>query len=358
LAPEKPENQEDFPCRKENEVKVASMTSGDIERSRAPLGLGAEFLGELASGLDSVEELAGARLILCGFEGDPNAVGPGAWRPRPWRPGAEVPFAPTDNAYTTVAAFWRAADGTYRRRTETFAAGLALMVDDVGTKVDRAFVEGVEPSWRIETSPGNEQWWYFLREPERDASRFDGLIRAFIAGKLLGADPGMSGVTRVGRLPGHANGKRAYGGWTTRVVSRSPRRHSAQELLDAFQLQIVGRRIRRDKLPTEDALERNRMFQDVYRWLDQRNLLKRHEPDPSGWTEMRCPWVSEHTAGADTGAAIREPAQENDWYGAFRCHHGHCAARGWSALTEWMAEESVEELERAASHATQLESEQ
>jgi hypothetical protein len=301
------------------------------------------FLNELARGLSREE-----RLILCGFPGDPYAAGPSAWRPRPWQPGDDCPFGPAENAYVTVGAFGRATDGTYRRRTETFTGGLALMVDDVGTKVDRAALAEMQPTWKIETSPGNEQWWYFLVEPERDVARFDGLIRAFIAGKLLGADPGMSGVTRVGRLPGHLNGKKAYGGWTTRTTERNGSRWTPQELLDGFGLQILGRRVGRDKLPTEEALERNRMFAASYKWLDQRNLLKRHEPDPSGWTEMRCPWAGDHSGGVDSGAAIREPAPENDYYGAFRCHHGHCAGKGWSQLTEWIAEESIEELERAA----------
>lgn len=300
------------------------------------------FLTDLATGL-----AIGERLILCGFPGDPYEAGPAAWRPRPWRPGADIPFGPKENAYVTVGAFVKAQDGTYRRRTETFTAGLALMVDDVGTKVDPAFVQEMEPTWRIETSPGNEQWWYFLTEPCRDMARFDGLIRAFIHGKLLGADPGMSGVTRVGRLPGHLNGKKAYNGWTTVVKASGGPRWTPEQLLQGFGLQILGRRVTREKLPTEEALERNRMFMGVYKWLDQRNMLKRHEPDPSGWTEMSCPWASHHTGGVDNGAAIREPAPENDYYGAMRCHHGHCIGKGWKDLTDWIAEESIEELERA-----------
>lgn len=301
------------------------------------------FLEDLAAGLTGEE-----RVILCGFPGDPYAAEPTAWRPRVWRPGAEVPFGRQDNAYATVGAFRRAPDGTYRRRAETFSAGLALMVDDVGTKVDRTTVEAMTPTWRIETSPANEQWWYMLAAPERDALRFDGLIRAFIAGKLLGADPGMSGVTRVGRLPGHLNGKKAYNGWITRTVSRDGPRWTPEALLEGFGLQIQGRRVMRDKLPTAEAVERNRMFAAAYKWLDQRSMLKRHEPDPSGWTEMRCPWTQDHTGGVDSGAAVREPASENDWYGAFRCHHGHCVGKGWAQLTEWISEESIEELDRAA----------
>lgn len=292
---------------------------------------------------------AGERMILCGFAGDPFAAGPTAWRPRAWRDGDRVEMPRGWNGYVTVGAFGRAADGSWRRRTETFAAGLALMVDDVGTKVNPSTVEALEPSARVETSPGNFQLWYFLSEPERDRVRFDGVIRAFISGRLLGADPGMSGVTRVGRLPGFVNGKPANNGWRTRLDLLEPgRRYSVEQLLEGFSLRINGRRERRERLPTEAALERNRAFTVAYKWLEERRMLKRPEPDPSGWTEVRCPWVEEHTGRADTGAAVREPSEENEYYGAFRCHHGHCADRGWAELTEWIAERSAEELEARA----------
>lgn len=301
------------------------------------------FLDVLSEGMPEEE-----RLILCGFGGDPNKADPSAWRPRPWKRGREVDLGAAWNGYVTVASFKRAADNSFRRRTETFAAGRALMVDDVGTKVKREAVEGMRPTMRVETSPGNEQWWYVLKEPERDMARFDALIRAFISGRLLGADPGMSGVTRVGRIPGFINGKPSNNGWRVKLQEMSERRFTVEELLEGFGLELRGRRIERDQLAAPEALERNRMFESAHKWLDMHNCLKRSEPDPSGWTEMTCPWVGDHTAQANTGAAIREPSEENDFYGAFRCHHGHCADRGWSDLTDWINEQAIEQLERAS----------
>lgn len=308
------------------------------------------FLTALARGIEPEE-----RLILCGFRGDPNTVAPTAWRPRPWAPGREVPFVAKDNAYVTVSAFGRAPDRSYRRRGDLFGAGLALMVDDVGTKVPRETVEKMPPSARIETSPGNEQWWYFLDRPMRDRENFDAIIRAFISGKLLGADPGMSGVTRVGRLPGFVNGKEKYGGFTTILHALDPeRRFSEADLLAGFAIEKKGKQRLRAVLTdkTQEA-ERRRAFLLVYDALSAARAFKRPEPDPSGWIEMRCPWVDEHTAGADTGAAIREPAEENGYYGAFRCHHGHCADRGWADLTDRIAGANWDELEAANERAKQ-----
>lgn len=303
-----------------------------------------EFLGVLAEGMPPEE-----RMILCGFAGDPYTAGPTAWKPRPWRPGSEIVLNERWNGYTTVSSFLRAGDGSFRRRTETFGAGRALMVDDVGTKVPRSVVEHAPPTAIVETSPGNEQWWYVLSEPERDMGRFDAVIRAFISGKLLGADPGMSGVTRVGRLPGFVNGKKVNAGFVTRMKKLDPfETFSVEELLALFSLTLNGRRVAREKLVAEEAIERNRAFAVAYRWLGRGGLLKRPEPDPSGWTEIRCPWVSEHSGGADTGAAVREPSPENEFYGAFRCHHGHCADRGFADLTDYINDEVLEALENAA----------
>lgn len=304
-----------------------------------------EFLDVLCDGALPADE----RLILCSFAGNPFTVGPTAWRPRPWSPGKELNIDARHNGYTTVASFRRATDGSFRRRTETFAAGRALMVDDVGTKVDPAVVANVPPTMVVETSPGNFQWWYVLDTPCTDMARFDAVIRAFISGKLLGADPGMSGVTRVGRIPGFVNGKPSHNGWRCRLTSVDPFEvYSIEELLERFNLKLNGQRVQREKLVAEEAIERNRNFERAFKYLGQRGYLKKREPDPSGWTEMRCPWIEEHTGGADTGAAIREPSPENDFYGAFRCHHGHCADRGFADLTDYINDNAVDELANAA----------
>lgn len=310
------------------------------------------FLAALGRGLSADE-----RLILCGFPGDPYEAPMNAWRPHPYAPNTEqgLPFGPGANAYVAVGAFGRAEDGTFRRRTETFTGGLALMVDDVGqpgdgssARVDKEVVANFPPSARVLTSPGNEQWWYFLKEPCRDAVLFDGLIRAFISGKLLGADPGMSGITRVGRVPGFLNGKKKYGGaFRCELLELTEDRFSPQELLDGFGLKIHGRNVRPQKLVPEEAIERNRAFTATYTWLAQRGMLKQPEPDASGWTQMVCPWTDGHTNAVDNGAAISEPNDENGFYGGMRCHHGTCASRTWRDLTDWINEQSIEELERA-----------
>ena len=315
----------------------------------------AEFLTAIAeAGGDAWWEDKAERMILCGFVGDPFAAPPTAWRPRVWKPGADIPFHPDANVYVAVSTFGRADDNSFRRRLSTFRAGRVIMVDDVGTKVDPARVSGAEPSMRVETSPGNEQWWYLLREPERDAPRFDAVIRALIAERLLGEDPGMAGVNRVGRVPGFRNGKPTANHWEVRLNASCNARWALPELIEAWGLRLHGRAERRDKLrDPATAKLRAAGYVEALRSLSAWGMLKRAEPDPSGWFEIRCPWLDSHTASADNGAAIREPHEDNGYHGAFRCFHGHCADRGWRDVTEWVALEAIERVEDANRRASE-----
>lgn len=301
-----------------------------------------DFLAALGKGIKDDE-----RLILCGFRGDPDKAPTDAWRPRPYKVGGSFPFDPPDNVYVTVASFGRAYDGTFRRRKELFKGALALMVDDVGTKIlDVPRLTAIKPSAIMETSPGNYQYWYFFKEIERDVRRFEGLIRSFILDVCPDAtDPGMAGVTRVGRLPGFANDKPKYGGWVVKLTSFNPnRRYTIEEICEALKIRL-NIPSRQRLIIKEQATARIESYYTVYEWLSQNKMVKRDDPDMAGWTEIECPWRDEHTNRANTGAAIREPNEENGFNGAYKCHHGHCAKKGWRELTEWINERSVEKLE-------------
>lgn len=291
------------------------------------------------------------RMIVCGFPGDPFTAPPNAWKPKPWTPERmDLRMSKDWNVYMTIASFTRAHDKTWRRRGELFGSAHAIMIDDIGTKAEAL---DLPPSAIVETSPDNFQWWYFFDKPETNNLKFDGLIRAFIREKMLGYDPGMAGITRVGRLPGYFNGKAKYGGFHTVLTELNKNRYSIDELLEGFGIEIHGERRPAPKskyLP--EYKDRIKAFFPVYKWLQQHGMLKRSESDLSGWTEMTCPWVDDHTSGADNGAGIVDPSLENDYYGGFKCHHGHCIEKRWRDLTEWVNEQSAGELEDINKEAT------
>lgn len=316
-----------------------------------------------AEALRFVEALCGPtalpedeRVILCSFRGDPGAEDePGRWRPKSWRPGRALPFDPHGNVYVNVSLVRRdPADDKFNRRVENCVAGLTLMIDDVPTKVEPDFMNAAPPSAIIETSPGNYQVHYFLAEPLRDMVAFDTLARSFLAKHVpRGIDPGMLGVSRVARLPGALNMKPKHGGAfrVSTVLLAPERRWTPADLIRALGIDRLVIDRPRDVVPVADdeaALRRDE-FEWAAEWLGGQGLLMRPGRRPGRrWTNVRCPWEGDHSDGGRTGAAIGEPNAANGWYGAFQCHHGHCADRRWVDFIRWV------EAARGESYADRL----
>lgn len=290
-----------------------------------------------------------SRVMMCQFRGDPNAEKKGKWRAWPLTSVNQLDDGA--NVYLAVSAMRKNERGEYRRRKENFAGGLLLMIDDVGTgpgsKFPLKMLEGARPTALIETSPDNHQAVYMFRGCETQAVKMDALINGFIARQFLGKDTGMAGINRVFRPPFGINGKPKYGLWKVRCVEWNPRvRYTVDALAKAFSIDLAAQMSSR--IPhnaTIGKAEGIRTFVAVRSALRDAGLLKRQEPDMSGWQDIVCPWTAGHTASADNGAAIREPAEENGWVGAFRCHHGSCAGRGWRDLTDWIAQADEEVLD-------------
>lgn len=308
------------------------------------------FLTALSYDLRSDE-----RLICCSFAGDPYTADNRAWRPKPWKPGDLLVTNPaTTNGYVAISSFHRSADGTWRRRIDNFSRGLALMVDDIGTgigsKAKKDIVAGLPPSAIIETSPNNFQYIYFL-EPFSDKAVFDAVIKDFIHTKLMGSDTGMNGVNRVCRIPGFINGKQKYirngKPWTVQMRELNDNRYGIKQICEAFNLKPNARLRRAGRnaskpqdYQTENLADFARYFTLMRRW----GMLKHNNPNLGNWMEIHCPWREGHSDRVNTGAGISEPSKDNDFVGAFKCHHGSCEGRGWADLTDYIVEICAEHL--------------
>ena len=288
--------------------------------------------------------------IMCAFEGDPDEVDYKAWKPIAMDSFlSRSKFLDLDrNVYITTGLFKRAQDGTWRRRGELWTGAVALMLDDIGTKVDPQKFSGLPPTARILTSPGNEQWWWFFSEPFRDKTAMDALIRGCI--DKIGKDPGMASVTRVGRVPGGLNMKAKYGG-AFRCVAleiEKDRRYSMKELLEGLKIQLAHLAPRAaPRIDKATAIQASIDFDIVFNALLRFDLLKSNRSDASGWTQFReCPFSDQHSRGV-TGAALHDPDANNFWQGGFKCHHGGCEHRTMKDVLNYVSELSIEILESA-----------
>lgn len=302
-----------------------------------------------------------SRVMACQFAGDPNADVKGKWVARTLTSVHQLDDSA--NVYVAVSAMNRNERGEYRRRKENFAGGILLMIDDLGdgpgSKFPMSLIKNVPPTALIETSPGNHQAVFMFRGLVTEPRSMEALINGFIAKKFLGKDTGMSGINRVFRPPFGVNGKPKYRtssspeGWRVRCVDWQPsKRYTIGDLASAFDITLSDYSgVRKPSGATLGKSEGMKAFVQVRQALRSAAMLKREEADMSGWQDIVCPWTDNHTDRVDSGAAIREPAEENGWTGAFRCHHGTCQGKGWKALTDWLAENQAELLARINDNA-------
>lgn len=288
----------------------------------------------------------GARPWVAGFRADP-------YHPKAHWGGSPVNgripdfIEPKANCYLAVSSFKAGADGRIHRRKDNFAALHLVMVDDVGTKVPVGAIT-LDPSYLLETSPGNHQAGYLLSEPVTDRALAESVIDALVAQGLAtaGKDPGMKGVTRYGRLPVGINNKPAlvaeYGQpFKVQLREWEPeRRYTIQEIIAAYGLKLgktgaAGPAHEPYTPPADDPL---------LDWLAQRGQVQGPAKD-SGWIPISCPWIDEHTDRTDTGAAYL-PGR------GFQCHHGHCESRTLLDLRAWAKRHGWETFDNFAKGGT------
>jgi hypothetical protein len=94
-----------------------------------------------------------------------------------------------------------------------------------------------------------------------------------------------------------------------------------------------------------EAKKRALEFQSLVKLAERYHVFKTQEFNAGGWREVHCPWIASHTDRADSGAALGIFNEENQWTGAFACHHGHCREKGIRDFQEWLNELALEELE-------------
>lgn len=289
-----------------------------------------EMFGEIAPGHHAV---------ICAFECDPYEAGPREWCGMGWWPGRKIPrHFGRQNAYLTVSSFRPADDRIpHRRRKELFVALHGVMIDDIGnaanSKVSPDRANRLPLSALIETSPGNHQGWLFIQQDSdsRDLARAQRLIERMIAAGLTadGADPGMKGVTRYGRLPIGVNNKAKYvaalgAPFPVRCCGFNPeRRYTIRAIAEAFGLDMTPEPVQQRRPSTEAEVAQS--FQQFAALIELLKAEGMYRGQRGPWHEITCPWEEHHTSLTATGTALAEPSEANNWAGGFRCHHGHCS---------------------------------
>ncbi|KTC64690.1 Uncharacterised protein (plasmid) [Legionella adelaidensis] len=274
--------------------------------------------------------------MIVSFKGNPQDIDNKKWFSRPWTNVSTVLSADANN-YFSLSRFKANEIGKYRRKKSQFCELCVIMLDDIGSKVSTDRIT-LQPSWILETSPGNFQVGYILREPISENKLADQVVKAFVQAGLC--DPGANGPTaRLARLPVAVNGKHAQQFRCQLKLWKPENRYSFQELINYFQLELSDeKRSKSSHIQTINANDTTNANdtdnEQIWTPGPKENTvvaaLTRHSlyksPLGEGKHDITCPWVNEHTALVNSGTAYFEP-DDNYPLGGFKCFHGHCSER-------------------------------
>lgn len=198
-----------------------------------------------------------------------------------------------------------------------------LLLDDVGTK---SKVPPIEPTWKCETSPNNQQWVYvFNLDDQPKKGDFCAAITAIAEAGYT--DGGATNAVRNIRLPGSVNMKPGRDGFVTKLLEFHPERtFSLAEILTALDVTPLEASAPRTSIRVKDTGN-----DDVLQWLSTQSMIL--EPaNASGWYGIACPNAAEHSDGA-TGARYLPSTR------AFCCYHEHCQDFDSKSFLMWVEEQ-------------------
>ncbi|WP_146346755.1 hypothetical protein [Falsiphaeobacter marinintestinus] len=226
----------------------------------------------------------------------------------------------------------------FRRRNQHFLGALGVLLDDVHEKVLGDKIPTLQPTARVQTKPGSEQWLYLYDEPLASAGEAETIIASVHAAGL--SDPGSRGRIRLGRLPGSLPLGKEH---RAKLLDFAGPRYRPPELLGLLGVPEVQYSGGVDLIPVD---ARYLSDDPVVTWLTENGHVRSVQSD--GWMKVVCPWVHKHT-GQDPSGSSYKPPTPDDAQRVFNCYHG-CGNRTQEFLT-WVYDQggpAVGQIDQAA----------
>ena len=270
---------------------------------------------------------AGAMPLVCSLPDDPSIQR--GW-PALVADDVDRQCPPSRNNYFNCSSFELPEGFPLSATKDRFAGYHALVLDDVGTKGNDDLLTAVQPTWRLETSPGNFQVGFLLSPPIHDPEQVTRLQHAVAKAGL--SDPGAAGLARWMRLPIGINGKSKYRSPSDEpfkcelIQWRPDAKFTLDQVVNCLNLTLAPTgRIAAPK--SQIALRRDdevctypKPTNPVVIALRDKGLYKREIE--IGKHDITCPWAQQHTDELDTGACYWEPDGRHA-VGGFKCQHSH-----------------------------------
>jgi hypothetical protein len=212
-----------------------------------------------------------------------------------------------------------ASDHKKLRRDENTHAVRAIVIDDVGTKVEASKILAT-PTWILETSPGNFQWGFLLEEWSADIQGADALFAGLVAAGLQ--DKGVNKSCRLFRIPGSINDKEGRDNFEAVLHHFDPLAvYTLASLEIALKISAGKRQPKRERPEIPPAAGQD---DPVFDWLHARGMVLERK-NAANWWLITCPFAQEHTEKGDdqTTAKYMHRADSDNGKGNVCCHHGH-----------------------------------
>jgi hypothetical protein len=318
--------------------QTKKSTSGDGDDTQRPLVDRKEFLETVFGQLNEGE-------FVCLTEQKPRSDGEGVWfnsyleSDRAWRKWKEDEQArAVYHCVSTVDGEMNEKGTMISRKRSNLVRAHTFVLDDIGTKTGEP---PVEPSYKLESSPGNEQWGYLLA-PTDELAKYEALIAA--VHDLGWGDGGAGGSYRVMRTPGSANMKPGNDNFRSRVTYWEPEREwTLEELADAFGLDLAALPVKAGK--KQKARLTGESIDPMLNWLSDNGLVV--EDDGGDFVDIVCPWHDQHTDGSVL--ASYSPLGRGGSYEynrSYSCFHEHCKSRDTNDLLSWASDRNGPNVEK------------
>lgn len=242
--------------------------------------------------------------------------------------------------YATATAHPDLEDGGLYNRQALFGSLRVVVLDDIGTKIDASLIpEAFKPTYIIESSPGNFQYGYVLKEPLDDIDLSKALIQAVYNSGLT--DGGGAMPNKLVRLPCGVNGKKgANRTFHVELKSIDGPLWTPAEIMDNIDVGVTWAQV----VENSDAVARSTtsilggsawspiapqgmsyegIIDPVLEHLYDMGEVKN---EGNEWFDITCPWHHEHTSGGDTAgySPVGYGSGKYKDMRAFKCFHEHC----------------------------------
>ena len=241
-----------------------------------------------------------------------------------WIPSYPSKINPGTALYMNTGSFIvnRFQDGKLSASNGNCEHVLFLMLDDIGTK---SKIPPLEPTWKIETSPDNQQWGYifdFDNQPSK--GEFTAAITAIAAAGYT--DGGATNAVRNVRVPGSINLKPGRDNFAAKLLEfHTDREFTLKQICDALGVNPAEA----DTASMQRIALKDDGDDDILQWISDSAMLL-ESANGLGWYGIVCPNASAHSDG--NPMARYHPVNR-----AFCCYHEHCRDFKSNDYLEWAA---------------------